>query len=626
MTFLASPLSELSSEEVSVASLPEALQNWIKSVYRGCSPFFDLPEKVSFRMVRSVLRWKAIDEERRPLEDKWGERLADDFQRWGRAVGRAYTRTERIGDTLDVADDLIRIQFRNELALLWVEVGKKFHRIASDEILGKAISDDFTELETLDDAEFQAYVSRSVAQKVTRVASSTKAAIAQVIERGLRDGASIRDIVEKLQTGLAFGRHRGFLIARTEVIGASNGATHFAYGKHLDRATTEKEWLATRDGRVRATHSVANGQRVAFTEYFSVGAAQLMFPADTESGGGHPEEVINCRCTVLYHSTATTNPARRTPRRRRRPGAPVSPAQAAAEELTAASVRRKVIDELEDIGREVKALEDLRDQVRKRQVVLLKERAEGSFWDSTQRADWRVRYDVLGNEILDIDGKQIKKLNKKKQKAFLDAWNPSGKKSTVIDFENSNIYRRKRPVSTAKLKEAKAFLEQLGGIEGVDAMKVGTKTLKKGKRAFQNNAIFTQPDGGKKLKTFINIAPDDGVNVVIHETGHSMETLSKTQSDKVDAFLKRRTAGEPLEKLSDVTGIKGYGSTEVTKKDKFINAYQGRVYPFRAANGNVASEVTSMGVQMLYEDPYKVATQDADLFDFLWDLFGKPAP
>ncbi len=622
MTFLATPLSELSSEEVSVATLPENIQNWIKSVYRDCSPFFELPEKVSFRKVRSVLKWKAIDAERRPLEEKWGERLAGDFERWGRAVGRVYTRTERIGDALDVADDLIRIQFRNELALLWVEVGKQFYRIAEADIFGKAISDNFTELDTLDDAEFQAYVSRAVAQKVTRVAGSTKRAIAETIERGLRDGDSIRDIVGKLQAGLSFGRHRGFLIARTEVIGASNGATHFANGKHYDRATTEKEWLATSDGRVRRTHSSASGQRVGFSDLFSVGRAQLMFPADTESGAGHPEEVINCRCTVLYHTTGTTtNPARRTPRRRRVPGAPGSPAQVAVEEVTAASVRQEVIDALEDVGKEIEAL-----QLLHRDLIGRTNKAAVNY-NRVRTAENLEIYDKLYKESKGV-GNRLPQMYKANADTFLKIWNPSGIKRTEIEYAKSQFGKGR--FKQVNFDESKKFMEGLGGLPDRKKLRIEWRKVeaRDRKRASQYDGYFSekQPDGSYKRvhRTTLKVDTHHTAETYIHESGHAFDSSSKEFAGKVEAYYGKRTKGEPLEKLSDLTGNPKYPDTEKARRDKWLEPYQGKDYTdmgIRNKSGTYASEVTSMTVQQLYENPARLALQDPETFDFFRSLF-----
>lgn len=624
MTFLAAPLLKLPSEEVSVATLPEATRNWVRSVYRGCAPFFELPEKVNFRKVRSVMKWKIIDAERRPLEAKWGNRFANDFERWGRAVGRVYVRTERIGDTLDVADDLIRIQFRQDLALLWVEVGKKFYRIAEDDIRGKDISDNFTELDTLDDAEFQAYVSRAVAQKVTAVAGSTKRAIAETIERGLREGDSIRDIVDKLQAGLAFGRHRGFLIARTEVIGASNGATHFAFGKHFDRSTTEKEWLATQDLRTRRTHLTANGQRVGYSETFSVGAAQLMFPADTESGAGHPKEVINCRCTLLYHSTATTNPTRRTPRRVRVPGSPLSPAQAAAEELTAATVRQQVIDELEDIGREIESIQRIRkDLVSRTNKALVN-------LQRVRTSDNLEIYNALFKEQADL-GKRLPKMYKKSSDQFLKIWNPTGKKRTKVTYVKDQFGKGR--FKQENFNESTKFMEGLGGLPDRKELKIQWRKVDARDRhraaQYDGDVHVKQPDGSYKRehRSTLKLDTHHTAETYIHETGHAFDANSKEFADKVEAYYGKRTAGEPLEKLSDLTGNPKYPDSEVARRDKWLEPYQGKDYTvegIRNKSGTYASEVTSMTVQQLYENPARLALQDPETFDFFWGLFVGP--
>jgi hypothetical protein len=66
----------------------------------------------------------------------------------------------------------------------------------------------------------------------------------------------------------------------------------------------EKIWLATDDSRTRHTHNLTDGQRVPYSAHFAVGADEanalpgvpMLFPGDPS---GPPEEVINCRCTML---------------------------------------------------------------------------------------------------------------------------------------------------------------------------------------------------------------------------------------------------------------------------------------------------------------------------------------
>jgi uncharacterized protein with gpF-like domain len=50
------------------------------------------------------------------------------------------------------------------------------------------------------------------------------------------------------------------------------------------------------DDRIRDTHAMAHGQTKGLNEYFNVGGDLLMFPGDV---GGSPEEIINCRCTIM---------------------------------------------------------------------------------------------------------------------------------------------------------------------------------------------------------------------------------------------------------------------------------------------------------------------------------------
>jgi hypothetical protein len=58
-----------------------------------------------------------------------------------------------------------------------------------------------------------------------------------------------------------------------------------------------KRWVATGDGRTRPSHVAANGQTVALAGRFLVGSSTLDCPHDPN---GSAEEVVNCRCTIVY--------------------------------------------------------------------------------------------------------------------------------------------------------------------------------------------------------------------------------------------------------------------------------------------------------------------------------------
>jgi hypothetical protein len=104
--------------------------------------------------------------------------------------------------------------------------------------------------------------------------------------------------------GAATWKRRGVTVARTEVIAANNAGSHQAALGQADVLGAQpgevaKEWLATADARTRESHLDADGEMVLGMDTpFPVGGDLLAYPGDPS---GSPEEVINCRCTMLYH-------------------------------------------------------------------------------------------------------------------------------------------------------------------------------------------------------------------------------------------------------------------------------------------------------------------------------------
>ena len=103
--------------------------------------------------------------------------------------------------------------------------------------------------------------------------------------------------------------------------------------------------------------------------------------------------------------------------------------------------------------------------------------------------------------------------------------------------------------------------------------------------------------------------PFNDNGTVIHELGHWLEDMNPKVHESIMAFYKERTKGEGLVHLLD-----GYGAGELTRKDKFIDAYMGKDYE------GTASEILSMGLENFYEDPYRLATKDPGYFDFIYNL------
>ena len=107
----------------------------------------------------------------------------------------------------------------------------------------------------------------------------------------------------------------------------------------------------------------------------------------------------------------------------------------------------------------------------------------------------------------------------------------------------------------------------------------------------------------------INITSKHGVTTYIHEAMHWIERVNPNVLANSIAFLEYRTKGETPEKLKKLTGI-NYDNTEIAKPDKFFDPYCGKIY-------DRATEIMSMGVQRLFEEPEKFMKEDKEYFDFV---------
>lgn len=112
---------------------------------------------------------------------------------------------------------------------------------------------------------------------------------------GFEQGESIPQLADRLRASAGVSARTGVLVARTQVIEASNAGS-FAVAQ-ASGLQMKKEFIATPDLRTRPTHLAADGQRVDLNEPFIVGGYSAMFPAAPSLP---PAERYNCRCTMGY--------------------------------------------------------------------------------------------------------------------------------------------------------------------------------------------------------------------------------------------------------------------------------------------------------------------------------------
>lgn len=139
------------------------------------------------------------------------------------------------------------------------------------------------------------------AERIVDISNTTRTRVNNAITRGLDAGEDQGGIEARIREIAGMSRARARTIARTEchqmVMSSQNDAMQET-AEELDLKIF-KIWVATDDDSTRESHLDADGQKVELDETFSVGDAELLHPGDPE---GPPEEVINCRCGIVYET------------------------------------------------------------------------------------------------------------------------------------------------------------------------------------------------------------------------------------------------------------------------------------------------------------------------------------
>lgn len=134
------------------------------------------------------------------------------------------------------------------------------------------------------------------AKKIKQIVDTTITDIQRIVSGGIDDGLSEIELAKLIRaTTPSISGSRAQTIARTE----THGAAMFAAQMTAESTGVEmkREWVSAESDRTRETHAAAHGQIRGMNEPFNVGGASLMYPGDPS---GPPEEVINCRCAVVF--------------------------------------------------------------------------------------------------------------------------------------------------------------------------------------------------------------------------------------------------------------------------------------------------------------------------------------
>lgn len=114
--------------------------------------------------------------------------------------------------------------------------------------------------------------------------------------QGILQGESMDKIAERILPIVHKNQVSAIRSARTMVTGAENRGRLDSYQRLTDDGIVmRKVWLATDDSRTRDSHRAIDGEEQDIGKMFSNG---LECPGDPH---GKPEEVWNCRCTLVTH-------------------------------------------------------------------------------------------------------------------------------------------------------------------------------------------------------------------------------------------------------------------------------------------------------------------------------------
>lgn len=99
-----------------------------------------------------------------------------------------------------------------------------------------------------------------------------------------------------------------------------------------------------------------------------------------------------------------------------------------------------------------------------------------------------------------------------------------------------------------------------------------------------------------------------------HEMGHAVEHANKEWMPRIHAWLEKRRGGEAPKELRKLVPGSNYSAGERSFRDKFRNVYVGKTY------SNGCTEVISMGLQYMYDNPVAFAREDPDMFELILGL------
>lgn len=236
-----------------------------------------------------------------------GEMSAKAYQRWRRsklARGEGYRQMRediaaRIRDAAQIAAAYIDDTLPAVFALNRTYAAYAIERAGANLGVGMSFSiysEDVVKRLIVEHPELLPNYPRRLALNVPKEMRWLREKISSQVLHGILGGETIPKIASRMVDVVGMDKNVAIRNARTAVTSAENGGRMDTYdAAEAMGIRLQKEWMATHDTRTRESHGRIDGERVDKDAVFSNGCR---FPGDPN---GAPEEVYNCRCTMVSY-------------------------------------------------------------------------------------------------------------------------------------------------------------------------------------------------------------------------------------------------------------------------------------------------------------------------------------
>ena len=450
-----------------------------------------------------------------------------------------------------------------------------------------------------------------------RIHQTTRDDIQRTLERSIAEGHSIRQTTRLINAahGAEYSLRRAKLVARTEIPNALN-AGHAAGISRLNAENPEleigKEWISLFTRNSRALHMGLDGQVVPADGKFILDGVRCNHPGDPVLPA---KDRCNCLCSVLSsfvteglgisgNTTDVPEPE------------PAAPVLTDLFDILDQDPELNTLLQAALASPDIATVRKAHKKARKKRIpaVLEKSRAGKKHgFDSPQFAK--------ANEELEAVLEEIEKTKLALEQA--EGGGPPDWTRAVpikaedrgeikVSFKKPGGDRKLRVPSKAYKDKAKAAADWIETVLSKRAMK--SPTLKIDAHQMTASRAYAIPS---RRQVFLH--ENSPTKTFVHEIAHVIEGKNPALLAKVREFRKRRikAAGTSDVKLKDVVHG-GYRADEIGNEDSFQAAFgsQSKYYVGKEYGGR-ETEILSMGLEKLFEDPGEFARKDPEFFKFI---------